>query len=60
MIKKERQRIKLPYLFLSFPKYTLNKALIPKRTYFEGIYPNHPWDEPVIQVSEELETRKCD
>ncbi|MBA2175888.1 hypothetical protein H0266_13405 [Halobacillus locisalis] len=24
----------------------------------EGIYPNHPWDEPVIQVSEELEARK--
>ncbi|CDQ40571.1 MULTISPECIES: YqfO family protein [Virgibacillus] len=24
----------------------------------EGIYPNHPWDEPVIQVAEELETRK--
>ncbi|SDJ52637.1 hypothetical protein [Salimicrobium halophilum] len=23
----------------------------------EGIYPNHPWDEPVIQVSEELEAR---
>lgn len=24
----------------------------------EGIYPNHPWDEPVIQVSEEMEARK--
>ncbi|GGF14581.1 hypothetical protein GCM10010954_11500 [Halobacillus andaensis] len=24
----------------------------------EGIYPNHPWDEPVIQVSEEKEARK--
>ncbi|TGB01418.1 hypothetical protein [Halobacillus salinus] len=23
----------------------------------EGIYPNHPWDEPVVQVSEELEAR---
>ncbi|MGP4062345.1 hypothetical protein [Halobacillus sp. H74] len=24
----------------------------------EGIYPNHPWDEPVVQVSEEKEARK--
>ncbi|MYL50450.1 hypothetical protein GLV98_13210 [Halobacillus litoralis] len=24
----------------------------------EGIYPNHPWDEPVVQVSEEREARK--
>lgn len=24
----------------------------------EGIYPNHPWDEPIIQVSEEREARK--
>ncbi|SDQ56946.1 hypothetical protein SAMN05216232_2157 [Virgibacillus subterraneus] len=24
----------------------------------EGIYPNHPWDEPVVQVTEEYETRK--
>lgn len=24
----------------------------------QGIYPNHPWDEPVVQVSEEFETRK--
>ncbi|SFG28870.1 hypothetical protein SAMN05216353_13236 [Halobacillus alkaliphilus] len=25
-----------------------------------GIYPNHPWDEPVVQVTEELEARKHD
>ncbi|MCC2250970.1 hypothetical protein JUJ52_13475 [Virgibacillus sp. AGTR] len=24
----------------------------------EGIYPNHPWDEPVVQVTEAFETRK--
>ncbi|UOQ83690.1 hypothetical protein [Gracilibacillus salinarum] len=24
----------------------------------EGIYPNHPWDEPVVQASEEKEARK--
>ncbi|MBN9654767.1 hypothetical protein J0K78_10870 [Halobacillus sp. GSS1] len=24
----------------------------------EGIYPYHPWDEPVVQVSEEREARK--
>ncbi|MCA0970521.1 hypothetical protein LCM20_07985 [Halobacillus litoralis] len=29
-----------------------------KRVIEEGIYPNHPWDEPVVQVSEELEARK--
>lgn len=38
----------------SIPK---DEALL-KRIIEEGIYPNHPWDEPVIQVSEELETRK--
>ncbi|MGP4041856.1 hypothetical protein ACTWP4_18425 [Gracilibacillus sp. D59] len=26
----------------------------------EGIYPNHPWDEPVVQASEEKEARKHD
>ncbi|MGI8314176.1 hypothetical protein [Halobacillus mangrovi] len=24
----------------------------------EGIYPHHPWDEPVVQVIEALESRK--
>ncbi|GGD08046.1 hypothetical protein [Pontibacillus salipaludis] len=29
-----------------------------KRIIEEGIYPNHPWDEPVVQVTEEREARK--
>lgn len=50
----ERTRLASIKLEFSIPRD--EKLLV--KVIEEGIYPNHPWDEPVVQVIEALETRK--
>ncbi|MCD5325321.1 MULTISPECIES: hypothetical protein [Pontibacillus] len=50
----ERTKVTSVRLEFSIPR---DEDLL-KRIIEEGIYPNHPWDEPVVQVTEEQEARR--